>query len=257
LLYTAKQAGIKTYATQEGLLRHRDQKTLNKQSSATTYVDKLFIWSTSDKAAYINAGVSDDVICPVGAMHLDALATIEKDKYREGFRVSNGIYRNLPIVAFCPPNSNLYQGDFVGSLHKIASYCNVNGLYLFVKLHPFDSAKSAVAAILEQYPNAKLFNDKPEMLLLMADLVLTQHSTIAVEAAMLKTNVGIVDFDHVGILESPVTEGYGIEILSIDDIGLALSGDIAPKDLESWYEANGKFVDGKATERAVEIIENV
>lgn len=256
LLYAAQKIGIWTYATQEGLLRHRDQKTQGKQSSAAQYVDRLFTWSPADKQAYTNAGIEEKVVTPVGPMHLDALIGIDIAPYREGFRASLGLEPNKPLVVFAPPAHTHFQGNMQETTLGLASYCLNMGVSLAIRLHPFDSAHDAVRELVKVYPNVVLPDESPEMLMKMADLVITQHSTIAVEAAFLGTPVGIIDLDSAGILESPVKDGYGIEISRIEDIGRALNGEIKPFDLDGWRSVNATFADGEATKRAAEVIES-
>src|SRR3990167_3917471 len=69
--YLANRRGIPVVSFQEGRLRYRDEKTLNKQATAADDCQKLFCWSESARQAYIEAGIPESKLAVTGIPHLE------------------------------------------------------------------------------------------------------------------------------------------------------------------------------------------
>lgn len=261
LLYLAQERGIKTYAFQEGLLRHRDQETMNKQFTSAEFVDTLFTWSQSDMAAYVGSGVKESIVKPVGPTHLDGYIGIRSDnrklqETKQQFASWSGMRFNpaLPTVTFAPPLISRYQGNFERAITELSSYCKKNGIQLVVRLHPFDYKATGQV---KKMAGGALFYEKADIipLVVVSNLVISQHSTTGVEALYLGTLFAELDLDNVGILQS-MDEAIHIGNGELNKIAGVLDGDpgVDIDRLNSWLRTNASLCDNRATERVVNII---
>jgi hypothetical protein len=261
-LYVAQSLGVSTYATQEGLLRHRDQQTQNKQSSSLDYVNTLFTWSHSDKQAYIDAGIDEQRIVPVGAFHLDRYVQAKRHEsynaVREGFIRSIGLNPQRPVVSFMPPTINRYEGDFVRALNELGSWCQANMVQSVVRLHPFDYVNlEQVQRIVQSYGAIVYQHDDGESLVAFSDVVISQQSSVAYEALLLGTPLIELDLDRVGVLESFARQGLAtlVEDGQLNRIADVLNGQLSPERVDEWMATNGQLTEGHATERVVNYLE--
>src|SRR3990167_3877025 len=234
LLYLAREKGIHTYASQEGLLRHRDQQTMGKQLSSVDYVDTLFTWSESDKEAYIQAGVLSNVIVPVGPFHLDNHIQFKNhpqyNEYKMQFKVQQGYNPHYKLISFFPPTYNRYEGDFGRAALELSAYCQGANLQLAIKPHPFDyNIFDWIEDIIKPYNMVKLYKDTdPGILMACSDIAITQHSTTGIEALYLSTPLVELDLESHGILQSWAEQGLAIKIEDgeLDRLSGILSGKI-------------------------------
>jgi hypothetical protein len=243
------------------LLRHRDQTTQNKQSSSVDYVNTLFTWSESDKQAYIDAGIDDKQVVPVGAFHLDHLvvrAALDRKLYRNNLMRLIGADPNRPVISFMPPTINRYEGDFVRALNELSAWCQSSGVQLVVRLHPFDYGNlDTVKRIVEPRGAIVYERDDGESLVAFSDVVISQQSSVAYEALLLGTPLIELDLDRVGVLESFARQGLAIlvEDGQLNRIHEVLNGQLVAEQADNWLKTNGRLTDGHATERVVNYLE--
>ena len=87
------------------------------------------------------------------------------------------------VIMFAPPRLDLYRGDPIRAIHAIATWTNSRRSRLIFKLHPFQQGYDQIVATVEKYDRVMVSNDADPMALLMvADKLITQTSTIALEA---------------------------------------------------------------------------
>lgn len=263
LLYLARQHGIRTYATQEGLLRHRDQKTQNKQLSSADYVDRLFTWSDSDRQSYLDAGVESDRIVPVGPFHLDQYVQAKRSDqfvaYQAGFKHSIGIDHNRSLVSFMPPVASRYEGDFVRALTELSRFCSENNVQLAIRLHPFDyGLLPQIKSLLSPYHVTFYEQDDSVALVAFSDVIISQQSTTMIEALYLDTKRIEIDLDRIGVLESFAKRKLAtlIETNRFERIFDVLKTNEDTNEVIEWKRTNGSLVDGQSTMRIVQYMEN-
>lgn len=185
LAYLCQQNGVAAYAFQEGLLRKRDQQTLNKQASSVDYCNGIFVWSDNEKAQYVEAGIDADKIIVSGPIHLDTRYMPKRET------------ENRPIVLLAIPSLSEYIGDWQKDIEIISDYCEQNGFGLVFRPHPFEKY------IVSHLPVgvAHDINDDALPMLSNARFVLGQHSTIVLEAILLGIPVAEYNFSN-----KPLTE---------------------------------------------------
>lgn len=258
IAYSCMEKGIPSVCFQEGMLRQRDQDTQNKQGIAADYSSILFVWSESARHEYIRAGVVDTKICVSGMAHLDNyLGRDEKHKPR--YKSVLGYSPNLPLVTFALPQMSRYDGDPLAAIGMLADYSSNNAVNMVVRPHPFESPITIanLQKQLDKHPSMKVITtgETPD-LILASDLVLSQHSTVAVEALALGVSLAEIDLSGIGILESKVEAGvvFGIGKGELEKIKQILSGELKlnPATLAQWKQINLGPLDGHSTDRVVE-----
>lgn len=202
LAYLCQQNGIAVYAFQEGLLRKRDQQTLNKQASSVDYCNGIFVWSENERKQYIEAGIDESQIVVSGPVHLDR-------KYHP-----QRITGKNPMVLLAIPSVNEYIGDWQKDVKAIANYCQDNGFELMFRPHPFEKH------LVSHLPSGVAYdvNDDALPVLVNARLVLGQHSTIVLEAVLLGIPAMEYNFSGKTLTEPLSSLGLADYIGSIGDL---------------------------------------
>lgn len=261
LAYAAREREIPVFAYQEGLLRHSDQDTMNKQSFASDGVDIMFTWSTLDKDTYLRAGAPEGVVCPVGPFHLDDWIAVartpqKRQEFTRQFRINYNLMRR-GVVSFMPPMTSRYEGDIEKAVDFLGNHCGNNGLNLVIKFHPFDyNVAEQVGRSTKDIGHVLVYREfDPAPLMVSSDIVIGQHSTTGIESMFLGTLYVQMDLDLIGI-EQPVGEGLPSITKKMDFDNLINNEfDIGP--FNEWLARNGTLADGRATERALNIMEGM
>jgi hypothetical protein len=242
LCYLAQKRGIPTFSFQEGLLRDRDQETMNKQLWAAEYVDKVFVWSRGSKRRYIEAGVENNRLVVTGAPHLDAYARMSVEAALEKSTMRRA-------VLFAPTTQSEYIGN-IGEDAQMLRELAIGAGYEFVfRPHPFE---------------AKGYNGEldtfraPDNLTLCRSgaIVVGQHSTMLYEALALGSLVIEYVFNGVPILHSLADEGVAISASKQDvarvfaDLGAAF-GKVDVKKINRFVEDEFAAHLGNATANVV------
>lgn len=248
LYYLCSKRGIPTMGFQEGNLRHRDQETQNKQTLAAECISHLCVWSEASKQAYIQAGVPESKLYVTGIPHLDPW--LKERPAKQG-----------KVVAFCPPLTSRYEGDLGKAVGQLAEWAQKSRVNLVLRFHPFDNVAENVRQQLVSNPFVQVFTGETLELLSVADVVISQHSTVAVEALALGVPLVELDIDGVGVLESLVQQGVAIPVGDgeLDKLNKILDGTLRldSANLQKWRSHNLGELDSKSVERVVNVIEGI
>ena len=266
--YFANRRGIPVVSFQEGRLRGRDQKTLNKQATAADDCRKLFCWSESARRAYIEAGILESKLAVTGIPHLEQWFgyMANQQTWEIGKKLqkeSLGFDPERWLVSFCPPLLSRYDGNPKTALGALADWSANEFIQLAIRLHPFEHEENVekLKFGLKGHPYAKVIESDTLALIACSDLVLSQHSTVAVETLALGVPLAELDLDSVGILESLAEHGIAIPIGNgeLPKIKQILSGDIRvnPGDLREWLDQNIGPRDTKIVSRIIGEIESL
>lgn len=175
LAYLAQSKGIPVFAFQEGVLRDRDQQTMNKQASASEYVDKLFVWSNTAKKQYIAAGLKSNQITVSGPTHLDYYINMSRE---EAFARTK---TDVPTVLFVPTLQEEYVGNISQDARFLHSFATRLGYNFLFRPHPFELEAGTYGNLVAELNTF----EAPENLVLCRNgntIVIGQHSTIMLEA---------------------------------------------------------------------------
>lgn len=251
LFYLASRKSIKTYSLMEGIVLEREEEDMGKYSIGTDYTDALFSWSTYDKQFYKD----EYKILPVGPAHLDEWINMQKlpqDNYNNilvDLKNKFNLSLNKPIIIFAPPRLDLYQGDPLHAMHELRNYCIKNNFEFMIKMHPFQSKISDPS--LDGVPI--FYENDAAPFLLISDVVVTQTSTVALEALCLRKQVVELDLDYHGI-EQPLWKDGAVTLVDTDIniIGKLLS---EPLDVSKFIGARLPLADGLATARICDNVE--
>lgn len=253
LFYLAQQKGITTYSLQEGIILEREEEILKKYSTGTNYTDVLFSWSKHDKDFYSDPSK----IVPVGPSHMKAWILLSKDKerrdgFKTAFRASIGML-DKKLIVFAPPRLDLYAGDFMRAAEALAKWAMSRNIGVLIKLHPFQAGVDTIRDMLSRYVHVKVVDDSDSLqFVLAADVLITQTSTIAIEAVILGVPVIELDMDYIG-LDQTINQHGGATLLegqNLDAIKHVMDDDIG-SDFADWYFP---LADGKSTERIVDYV---
>lgn len=257
IAYLCSERGIPCVAFQEGLLRNRDQETQNKQSSAADYVSTLFVWSESAKQAYLKAGIPESKIVVTGMSHLDQyIRFIKEGKINKPYiKAQFGFNPSLTLITLALPQLSRFEGDVNVTLAQMSEWASKNLIQLAIRLHPFEAPETAVQlrnGIKNPMVKVITQGELPE-LILASDVVVSQHSTAAVEALALGVPLAEIDLQNHGVLESLSSYGIATYINSgeLDKLLKPMEG-IIPQVLMPWKFTHLGQLDGKATERIVD-----
>lgn len=202
IAHTCSLHGVPHYIFQEGYLRDQDQETLNKQLLACEYSDKIFVWGESSKEKYIEAGIPESKIVISGPMHLQGWGRKKRNL--------NGPF----TVIYCVPLMQHYKGNFVKDWQKLSAYLQKNNIRGMLRFHPMDNVNNPNLPILQ--------GTDPFPALLQADLVLSQHSTLALEAMALGIPMLEFNLSSTPILQSWAEQGIADQISSEEEFSKIL-----------------------------------
>src|SRR3990167_249517 len=190
--YLANRRGIPTVCFQEGRLRGRDQKTLNKQATAADDCQKLFCWSESARQAYIEAGIPESKLAVTGIPHLEQWFgyMANKETWEIGKKLqkeSLGFDPERKLVSFCPPLLSRYDGNPKTALGALADWSANEFIQLAIRLHPFEHEENVerLKFGLKGHPYARVIESDTLALIACSNVVISQHSTVAVETLAL------------------------------------------------------------------------
>ncbi len=189
LAYLAQEAGIPVFAFQEGVLRDRDQLTMNKQQSAAEYVDKLFVWSNTAKQQYIAAGLKNNQLIVSGPTHLDKYINMSRE---EALALSGG----RQTVLFVPTLQEEYVGNISQDASFLHHFATTLGFDFVFRPHPFELEARTYGDL----PQKLTTYNAPENLVLCRNgntLVIGQHSTIMLEAVAL--GAVVIEYQEKGL----------------------------------------------------------
>ena len=269
LAYLCHEVEIPCISFQEGHLRHRDQTTQGKFALSCGYSTKVLMWSDGAKQAYVNSGISAEKLEVVGIPHLDKWLTLLLETPKDGFAVMRqairtrlGLRNTLPLVTFALPQLGRYDGSPMKAIGLLSDWSADHPVQLAIRFHPFEAEETVrrVRDALVDHPRARVIEDGETVSLVLAsDAVISQHTTIAVEALAMGVPLIEIDVDNVGVLECLAGQGVAVPIISKADFSKitdVVSGKLSVEcaTLHQWLESNIGPRDGKSTERAVQSI---
>ncbi len=258
LFYLAQQRGIKTYSLQEGIILEREEKDLGKYSIGTDYTDILFSWSEADKEFYSEP----DKIVPAGPSHLDDWIDVSHNAMKfnpVALAIKNklGIDSNKKVIVFAPPRLDLYKGDFQKALDLLIDWTRDRGIILLLSFHPFQGGIEQLKKVSDVYPHVVVRHDINGLeYILIANVLITQTSTIAIESLLLNTPVMEIDVDYFG-LEQPLWRHGAANLLEGDDLD-KITQVLRGKKVDPGGFILDRFplADGRSAKRIVEHILN-
>lgn len=231
--WMAQRKGIPVYSFQEGVLRDRDQATMNKQGHAIEYVDKVFVWGPNAKKQYIKAGAKAKNLHVAGPPHLDLYKNVKQHTVKD-------MLKNKPVVVFAPTMQEEYIGDIAEDAIYLSKVAIAAGLNFIFGPHPFELK-------FFQPTMNKVNTTKPIDKLLLAQskmaVFVGQHSTIMLEALALGALVVEFQADGKEILQ-PLSKKKAAAWATKETFATVLADIIAGNILP--------HIDPKAIKRTVE-----
>ena len=266
--YLADRRGIPVVSFQEGKLRRRDQQTLNKQATAADDCSKLLCWSESARQEYLEAGIPDSKLAVTGIPHLAEWFgyMAEPKNWQLGKKIqkqSLGFDPERWLVSFFPPLLSRYDGNPKAALGALADWSANNFTQLAIRLHPFEYEENVekLKFGIKDHPYAKVIEKDTLPLIACSDVVISQHSTVAVETLALDVPLIEIDLDNVGVLESLAEQEVAIPMGGgeLSKIKQVLNGELKvnPVKLQEWITQNVGPRDVRIVDRVVNEIERL
>ena len=179
------------------LLQHKIQKHLKRRKILEVYGSRCSVvtaWDGLSKKIFVETGLNPKKIIITGNPKLDRI-----DVWSDTERIIKrmGLDRNKKIILYAPTELTLYPPivspkEFVGALSSFLDRCeNIKNTQIIIKPHP--TAPSVYFEwIPQRYPNVRVIRDIDiRTLLSLANVVITDVSTVAFEALVFKKPLGI------------------------------------------------------------------
>ena len=249
LTYLAKELKIKTYSLEEGIKLRREEEDLRRYSQSLDYIDTVFSWHKWNNHLYNN----EEKVVITGAPHLDYLINMN-DRDRGFLRAhilgSMGLPQLNKTILFAPPRLDLYRGNPIEDLREICKIAVRRGVAVVIKTHPYQGAIEQMEKVANIYPETvRIYRgDDTPGLISSVDAVISQVSTVTLEALMMGKQGWVLDFARMGA-EQDIEGSLTIE--SSEDFQEAL--ETLKKDEFPPISAY-EYSDGKASERIINFI---
>lgn len=247
LLWAAKKRDIHTFSFQEGMIRYRDQETLNKQATAFEFIDTLFTWFQHDKQVYVQAGATEDSVIPVGPVHMDwAVVSPVRNQTKQA------------RMAYYLPLLSEFRGSWQGDLSRLRNFASMHNVTISAKFHPFDYYVLDEAKKVFDGPLTSIYEGNPLSLMLQSDVVATGHSTTRLEAMILNKPIIELDFGNLGILEPYHEQGMAFSATNEEELLEAIQNRTKYLPAVARFRASIKsLTDGNAATRAAQKITEI
>ena len=237
---------------------------------AVYHANKLCVYGLQGFESLTSIGYPEEKIIMTGNPRYDYLKNIDFKLQRKllGDKLSINEKRKIIVVGLSRwyKNDEIWISDFI-------KFCNTNDLEIIIKVHPFykitmqDEHKQKVNEIAKRCKNKKYlitYDIDPSILLPAADLVITDHSNLGIEAILLEKPLITVNFtkEPLEIIHkffpynaSVYTENYNT--LERDTLEILKEGKHFDKMKEGRVEAVKNYNiynDGKASKRIFNLL---
>ena len=213
-------------------------------------------------------GIDFDKFYTVGIPRTDVFFDDEYKKHicEEIFKEYPQIRKFSRVILYAPTfrgDSSLdafFPMDKI-DMHKLGLMCAKTNSFLIIKMHPFVKEKVDIPVEYQDYmldaSNYREVNDW----LFVSDILITDYSSVIYEFSLLKKPMLFYAFDQAEYVEQrDFYESYeetvpGEICQTLDELIEHLYQDNIPMDkIESFIQKNFEYMDGKATERVVDLI---
>ncbi|NLK95021.1 MAG: hypothetical protein GX275_07500 [Clostridiales bacterium] len=252
-IIAGNKLGIDTYAIQHGLFNYYSPTYMLIDNNKFMVPKKTFVWGEYYKEVLVNstAVYSNNNVVAVGQPRSDII----KDKASENLKKNDKI-------------KVLYATQYLEDLTKLATelifnaFSKLNLEYeLVVKLHPIDPFEDFYYECKEKYKldNVVITRDRDLYEILnWCDLVLSVHSTVVLEGAMLnKPSICVLleDYNDIG---NYVKDGISLGVNSSEELVKVLQDKlyINNKNIDKIIQSYFHKVDGKVNERILKEIQS-
>jgi len=254
-VYIAKKKGIKTLCIQHGAMG-------DAFSFTPVSVDKIAVWGESSTKALIEKRTSKEKITITGAPQFDDL-TIRNISLNKNIIKKLGInpYKKLIFLTTQPVSD---MKEITTAVCKAVK--SIPETQLVMKLHPSEYFMNIYKKIAKKEGvNAIITKKYLYPILNACDLLITPHSTTAMEAMILGRPVITINLTGKPDIMPYAESGAAIGVYRPEDIKPAIKSVLEDKDLREKLAKKAKqFIydqcykmDGKASERILNLINKI
>jgi len=241
----AKNKGIPVVEIQHGIYVHT-------YPMVPPISDKICVWGIYAKNVLRKAGAAENQIVITGCPKFDFLFEKKKIKFLREKRHKKILF------------ATQYGFEDVTAvvLEEIIKFLSTNeDVYLIIKPHPEE--KSDLYRRFEQYEKVTVEDSGANIndLLLDADVLITISSTVGINAAILGVPIILLNFDGISSPYTPIS----LEVREIKGVIPAIKNVLYNREIlqkisdarEKFIYEHGYRIDGKASERVADLIENL
>ncbi|MFC1952768.1 UDP-N-acetylglucosamine 2-epimerase [Chloroflexota bacterium] len=227
--------------------------------------DRLAVMGEEIKRIYVESGLEPERISVTGAAHFDQLFNRNRE-YDEQVLLEHGINPEKKIIVFTtqPGTVGEIEELLVGIIEAVKK---IESIQLVVKTHP-DEGSIPYQTIVKRYVNPDIHVIKDinlYSLISCCELLVTKHSTTALEAMMIDKPVVTINLSGQPDPVPYAEEGVAIGAYRREDIEPAILEALNNEDTRSQLKAaRKKFIrkwagepDGNASLRVVKLIEEM
>jgi CDP-glycerol glycerophosphotransferase (TagB/SpsB family) len=164
-----------------------------------------------------------------------------------------GLPADKQAIVFAPPRLDLYRGDPIKAVQLLSKFCKENSYGFLVKLHPFQGDVDRIKSVL---PGVPVFNDNDASpFLFCAQAVVTQTSTVSLEALAMGKKVIELDVDYMGI-EQPLWKTGNATLVDGEDLSEIKNVMENKREITDEMKDRLYLADGQSAARIVSKIES-
>jgi len=262
----AREKGIPSLLVQQGLTSRAYPEWLFFSQTAVAAMGQ------TSRGDMIAQGVPSEKIVLTGHPGFDHLALPEPELCTR-IRRDLGLLEGQKMVLFA--SQPYYVGVFntpeirKAMINAIVQACGfLKNIKLVVKPHPGDNIRE-IKNVVGKAPLVRIVDQKTDVspLIKACDILITFHSTVALQAIYAGKPVINLDFPNSGVQSLYSESGATWIARSSDEVSVHirnLSGEFRNKEIASRETARQRFLcdwvylpDGRATERVLKIVENM
>ena len=230
------------------------------------HADKLAVLGENIKDIYTGSGIAPERIAVTGAAHFDRLFNRDRDS-DDKILSEHGIdpHGRIVIFAASPPSTLREKEDMLSGI--ISATRQAEDIQLVVKTHPNEDI-TPYRIITGKYndPKIHVFKDIDLYALISrCELLITRHSTVALEAMMVDKPVVTINISGQQDAVPYAREGAAIGVYSKDDIQPAILKALYDEETRAKMKAGrDRFVrrwagepDGRASQRIVNLMKEM
>lgn len=260
IAYLAHKRKIPVITFQEG--HYSDGDTSNKLTvrALTEYSDLLLAWGSRIKGNMEKALGGCNKIKVIGAPHTDDLYRSFVSFRREDYLAKIELVQNKTIYSLFMTDSMENPENIIVWFKNFLTYTSAQGIVKFRPATDFEMFRKCKER--HEQLNVKIYyNDNPNDILFVSDYVITEDSTVGLEALMLKkpifyvySHLNLFNYDQVALATLKCNSNDLSEYDSVVEV-------INNYNAEEYWAKADKYVneriycfDGDASERAVQAI---
>ncbi len=279
LVIAAKLENIFTLAFQHGIISpyHEGYLYVKNEISTSSFIEPLYNQIPSVTAVYGKyykelltkiSSYPENSVVVTGQPRYDFLTNIDKIYSKKKFMEKHSIPQNHKIITWLTQSHGLSEDENISNLNAVfETLKHMKNISLIIKQHPGeeDIHTKKIQEYLSKYNTNVIFvpkNSDTYELLFDSDVVITKDSTTGMEAVALNKPLIVLNLSGKPDLVEYVSEGVALGVYNKNDLKTTIEKLLkddsnTAKNRKKYVDKYLYCIDGKATERVIEVIKNL